>query len=165
MQLLLFGNNPKYATRRKRSESVGTPQERRRVRTPRAYYVQKTVEKGKIEVILVPIKIKSATTTTTSGKNGVERRPRRPCRRSKSGRVSVGSSRFLAHGFRLAAPVTRRRRPVFARTHTVGSRGLGLTNRVSTEARAEEQVRTSAKRRGEPGRASASEDLGEQVQR
>lgn len=36
----------------------------------RAYYVQKTVEKGKIEVILVPIKIKSA--TTTSGKNGVE---------------------------------------------------------------------------------------------
>lgn len=36
----------------------------------RAYYVQKTVEKGKIEVILVPIKIKSA--TTTSGENGVE---------------------------------------------------------------------------------------------
>lgn len=74
MQLLLFGNSPKYATRRKRSKSVvdvGTPLGRRRVRAPRAYYVQKTVEKGKIEVILVPIKIKSAT-TTTSGKNGVE---------------------------------------------------------------------------------------------
>lgn len=74
LQLLLFGNSPKYATRRKRSESVvdvGRPQGRRRVRTPRAYYVQKTVEKGRIEVILVPIKIKSAT-TTTSGKNGVE---------------------------------------------------------------------------------------------
>lgn len=73
MQLLLFGNSPKYATRRKRSKSVvdvGTPLGRRRVRAPRAYYVQKTVEKGKIEVILVPIKIKSA--TTTSGKNGVE---------------------------------------------------------------------------------------------
>lgn len=75
----------------------------------------------------------------------------------------------MAHGFRLAAPVTRRRRPVFAHAHTQSgrSRGLGLTNRVSTEAREQESKCEQVREEEEEspgGRASASEDLGEQVQ-
>lgn len=73
LQLLLFDNTARN-TRRDGNAANPSSEDRWGVAASvqRAYYVQKTVEKGKIEVILVPIKIKSATTTSTSGKNGVE---------------------------------------------------------------------------------------------